>query len=142
MILNPFLISLWKWIWLVNCSNFNCLISLSFSLFLSLSQISYPESFLKTSVVSNVFTLSVDTIDSHSVLGKGVITILIDNTLGSCFELLIGNMVPPVFIVTILVKLSTTIIKTVSNFMTNNKSNGTKVEVAEEKLSRSKNVIN
>lgn len=87
----------------------------------------------KSTIVCNVFPLSVDPIDRKAIFFHGVIGVLFHDTLSPIPEVEIRLMVPPIFVVTILVKLPSTIIKSMSDLVTNDKSNGTKVEITGDK---------
>lgn len=87
----------------------------------------YPKRFLKATIISNIFTLGVNAVYLKTILRYSVIVVLLNYALSSISELKIGIVIPPVLIIAVLVKLTTTIIKSMGNFVTNYEANGTKV---------------
>lgn len=70
-------------------------------------------------------TLCHATIDVCIDILQHIARILIDNTLGTSSKPFYGCIVPPLFHISILIKLSSTIIKTVRNFVSNHYTDST-----------------
>lgn len=81
-------------------------------------------------VVSDVLPLSVDSIDLQSVLRDSVVAVLIDDTLRVVSEVEICLMIPPVFVVAVFVELTSAIIEAMSDLVSDNKADGTEVQIA------------
>lgn len=87
----------------------------------------YIKRFLEAAIVSDILALCIYAIHLQTILRYRVIVILIDNTLSAVQVLLVRFVIPPVLVITILVKLPTTVVKSVRDLVSNNKANRTEV---------------
>ena len=81
-------------------------------------------------IVCNVLALSVDPVDLKTIFRNSVVVVLIDDTLCMISEIEISLMIPPVLVVAIPVELSSPVIESMRDFMSDNETYGTEVQVA------------
>lgn len=85
--------------------------------------------FLDATVVRNVLALGVDTVEVELHIWLSVVAVLFDDAAGLLQVRLLGIGLPPVYKVSVLVELSSLVVETVRNLVTNNETNCSIVHV-------------
>ena len=81
-------------------------------------------------IVRNVLALRIDSIDLQPVFRDSVIAVLVDDALRVVPEVEIGLVVPPVFVVAVLVELPAPVIEAVCDLVSDHEADGSKVQIA------------
>lgn len=81
-------------------------------------------------VVGDVLALRIYAIDLQSVFGHSVVVVLVHDALCMIAEVEISLVVPPVFIVAVLVELTSPVIEAMSDFVSDHEADCPEVQIA------------
>lgn len=78
-------------------------------------------------VVCNIFSLCIDSIDLQTIFWDCIVAVLIHDALCVVAEVEVRLMIPPVFVVSVLVELSAPIVESVRDLVTDHEADGSKI---------------